>query len=315
MYSIMKAAQINEYGGKEVLKIEDAPKPPIKDNEILVEVYAAGVNPFDVKVREGLVRNMAELNFPATLGGDFAGIVAELGTGVEGLVIGQAVYGQAGALSGKGSFAEYTPVKATQVASKPGSTDFAAAAALPLVSVSAYQALVDHMQLQNGQKILIHGGAGGIGSMAIQLAKHLGAYVATTATTAQSDFVKNLGADEIIDYKTQNFAETLKNYDAVFDTVGGETNRKSYTILKPNGSLVSMVAQPDEGLVRQYRVKYTAQFTRLTPERLNAVAKLVDKGALKPIVDKIFPFSQAAEALEYQKIGQHEGKVVIKIKT
>lgn len=312
----VKAAQISKYGGKEALKITTgAAKPTAKPGQVLVEVYAAAVNPFDLKVREGLVRQMAELNLPATPGGDFAGVVSEIGEGVKGFSVGQAVYGQAGALSGEGSFAEYTPVKAGQMAAKPNSIDFTSAAALPLVAVSAYQALVDHMNLQGGQKILIHGGAGGIGSIAIQLAKHLGAYVATTASSADSDFVKSLGADEIIDYKTHDFAEIIKDYEAVYDTVGKETNAKSYTVLKPGGTLVSMAEKPNEELVQKYNIKYTAQFTRVTPERLNAITKLVDSGVIKPIVDKVFSFDQAAEALEYQKTGQPRGKVVIRVKT
>ena len=308
----MKAAQLDHYGGKDAIKFTvDAPKPKAKPGEVLVEVHAAGVNPFDVKVREGMVRQMAELSFPATLGGDFAGTIAETG---EGFTQGQPVYGQANALSGQGSYAEFTPVKATQLATKPKNVDFTIAAALPLVSASAYQALVDHMQLQKGQKILIHGGAGGIGSLAVQLAKHIGAYVAATATAEDTDFVQNLGADEVIDYKTQDFSDILKNYDAVFDTIGGETNTKSYKVLKPGGALVSMVDQSDEGLVRKHQVRYTAQFTRVTPERLHAITELVDNGTLEPIVDKTFPLEEAAEALEYQKTGTPKGKVVIQVK-
>ncbi len=308
----MKAAQITEYGGKDVLKVvADAPKPSAKSGQILVEVYAAGVNPFDLKVREGYTKEMVELAFPATLGGDFAGVVAETG---EGFTQGQAVYGQANALGGQGSYAEYTPVKASQLAAKPESIDFPTAAALPLASVSAYQALVDHMNIQKGQKILIHGGAGGIGSLAIQLAKHLGAYVATTASTKDTDFVKSLGANEAIDYKTQDFSEILKDYDAVFDTVGGETNKKSYDILKSGSALVSMVEQPDDDLVQKHQITYTAQQTRVTPERLNAITKLIDDGVLKPVIDKIFPLDEAAEALEYQKTQAPKGKVVIQVK-
>jgi NADPH:quinone reductase-like Zn-dependent oxidoreductase len=309
----MKAARLHEYGGEDTVKVEDAPKPSAGRDEVLVAVHAAGVNPFDVKVREGMARQMAELDFPATLGGDLAGVVAEIGEDVEGFNVGQAVYGQASALSGQGSFAEFAPVKAAQLAPKPESVDFVTAAALPLVTVSAYQALVDHMKLQEGQKILIHGGAGGIGSIAIQLAKHLGAYVATTVASDQAAFAKELGADETIDYKTQDFSELLKDYDAVFDTVGGETNLKSYKVLKPGGVLVSMVEQPDETLAREGQVQYTHQFTRVTPDRLKAVAELVDQGAIKPVIDQTFPLDQAARALEYQKTGNPKGKVVLQV--
>lgn len=312
---IIKAAQINDYGNKDVMQTtDDVLKPSIKAGQVLVEAYAASVNPFDIKIREGLVRQMAELSFPATLGGDVAGVVAEVGEGVTGFEVGQAVYGQAGALSGQGSFAEFTPVKAQQLAAKPETVDFITAGALPLVSVSAYQALVDHIDLKSGQKILVHGGAGGIGSMAIQLAKHLGAYVATTVRAADTNFAKDLGADVIIDYETQDFSNLLKDFDAVFDTVGGKTNANSYTILKPGGVLVSMVEQPSEELVKQYDIRYTYQFTQVTTERLKHITELVDKGILKVNIDKVYTLDQAAEALEYLSTGHPRGKVVIQIK-
>jgi NADPH:quinone reductase-like Zn-dependent oxidoreductase len=309
----MKAARLQDYGGKDALAVMDAPKPEPDDDAVLVEVHAAGINPFDWKVREGLTRQMAELKFPATIGGDFAGDVVATGKDVRTVRIGDAVYGQAGALSGQGSFAEFVPVKAGQLAPKPKSTDFIAAAALPLAAGSAYQALVDHMDLQKGQKILVHGGAGGIGSMAIQLAKHLGAYVATTVSAEQAGFVKSLGADEVIDYKGEDFGKLLKGFDAVFDTVGGGTTQKSYGVLRPGGALVSMVAQPDEELVKRHGVVFAAQFTQVTTDRLQAIAALVDQGALKPVIDKVFPLDEAAEALEYQKTGSPQGKVVLRI--
>lgn len=310
----MKAAQLEKYGGQDVVNVvEDARKPVAAPGQILVEVRAAGVNPFDVKVREGQVRQMAELDMPATLGGDFAGIVADMGEGTEGFKPGQAVYGQAGALSGQGSFAQYTPVKASQLALKPDSIGFTEAAALPLAAASAYQALVDHIKLGKGQKILIHGGAGGIGSIAVQLAKHLGAYVASTAGAGDGDFVKGLGADEVIDYKSQDFTGLIKDYDAVFDTVGGDTNAKSYTVLRRGGALVSMAAPPDESLAAKYGVNYTMQGTRVTRERLNAITGLVDSAIIKPVIDRIFPLAEAGAALEYLKTGRPRGKVVIRI--
>ncbi len=311
----MKAAQLNSYDGPDAITINnDAPKPEAAEGEVLVEAHAAAINPFDIKVSQGAVRQMGELEFPAILGGDVAGTVVSVGTGVTGFEPGQAVYGQAGALSGHGSFAEFTPVHADRLAAKPASLDFESAAALPLVSASAYQALVDHIALQAGQKILIHGAAGGIGSVAVQLAKQLGAYVAATASAAEAGFVKSLGADEVIDYQNQDFSQLLKDYDAVFDTVGGETNRKSYAILKPGGALVSMVAQPDEELVKQYDIRYTAQFSHVTAERLAKIAELVDSGKLKINVDKVFPLDQTAAAMQYQISAHPRGKVVIKIK-
>lgn len=311
----MKAAQINEYGSKDAVKVTDsAVRPKASKGQVLVEVHAAGVNPFDITVREGRARQMAEPELPATLGGDLAGIVAEVGEGVEGWSAGQAVYGQAGALSGQGSFAEYAPVQAAQLSAKPESLDFVQSAALPLAGVSAYQALVDHIGLQTGQKILIHGGAGGIGSLAVQIAKHIGAHVAVTAGADDIDFVKGLGADEVIDYKKQDFTKIIKDYDAVFDTVGGDIGKESYPVLRPGGKLVSMLGSTDEDLATKYQVEDTAQFTRVTTTRLEALAKLVDSGAIRPVLDKTFPLDQAASALDYLQNGHAKGKVVIQVK-
>lgn len=310
----MRAAQINSYGGKEVLKtVKDAPRPKVEPAQVLVKVYAAAVNPFDWKVREGYLKETAPLNFPATLGGDLAGVVSELSEGITAFKVGDEVYGQAGALSSNGAFAEFSPVKAEQLAAKPKNVDFVTAAALPLAVVSAYQALVEHANLQNGQKVLIHGGGGGIGSFAVQIAKYLGAHVATTASAQDADFVKSLGADEVIDYKTQAFETLIKDYDAVFDTVGGETYSKSYQALKPGGVIISMTDQPIEDLARKYNIKAIAQQTRTTTERLAKLAQLVERGAIKVSIDKVFPLEQAAEALAYIQ-GAHHGKVVIKVK-
>lgn len=207
-------------------------------------------------------------------------MVAAVGKDVAVFKVGDAVYGQAARSAARDHTPNMHLSKASQTAAKPASVDFVTAAALPLVAVSAYRHSSDHMDLQQGQRILIHGGAGGIGSIAIQLAKHLGAYVATTVGGDETEFVKKLGADEAIDYKAQDFSALLNDYDAVFDTIGGETNRKSYTVLKPGGTFVSMVEQPDEALVAEHRVNYVSQFTRVTTERLDAIAVLVDQGVL-----------------------------------
>lgn len=311
----MKAAQITEYGGKDTLKtVNDAPKPSITADQVLVEVHAAAVNPFDWKVREGYLKEMVPLNFPATLGGDVAGVIAEIGEDVSGFAIGDEVYGQANALSGNGSYAEFAPVKAFSISAKPKSVDFVTAAALPLAAVSAYQALVDHIGLKEGQKILIQGGAGGIGSYAIQIAKHLGARVAATAATDDVEYVKSLSADTVIDYQTQDFTELLKDYDAVFDTVGGESYIKSYSVLKDGGIIVSMSEQPNEELAKERNITALAQQTQTNPERLAKITELVDEGALKVNIGKIFSLDEAAEALAYIQEGNHQGKVVLKVK-
>jgi alcohol dehydrogenase len=311
----MKAAQINGYGGKEVLMVTpDAPKPKAGEGQVLVEVHAAAVNPFDWKLREGYMKDFIPLTFPATLGGDLAGLVAEIGPGVEGFNVGDEVYGLANAAGGQGSYAEFSPIKASQLAPKPTSIDFIAAAALPLASASAYQALVEHLNLQSGQKILIHGGAGGIGSFAIQIAKNIGAYVTATVSAEDAEFVKNLGADEALDYKNQDFSTLIKDYDAVFDTVGGETYAKSYQVLKSGGLIVSMIEKPNDELLKKYNVKAIAQGTKATADKLAKIAELVDQGKLRIEVNKVFPLKDAAEALAYVQNSKHRGKVVIKVK-
>lgn len=311
----MRAAQINDYGDKDVLVYtEDAAKPTLAAGQVLVEAYAAGVNPFDYKVRSGQARGAVELNFPATLGGDVAGVIAEVGEGVTGFEVGQEVYGQANALSGQGSFAEFVPVKSDSLALKPTNVDFVTAAALPLVSVSAYQALVDTLHIQAGQRVLIHGGAGGIGTSAIQIAKHLGAYIVTTAGPDDLDYVRSLGADEAIDYTSQKFEEIARDMDAVYDTVGGETYERSFATLKTGGQIVSMVEQPNEELAAQHDIKATVQFSKPTPERLAAITQLVEAGDLNVTIDQTFPLEQASEAVEYLHTGHHRGKVVLKIK-
>lgn len=320
MYSIdlrgkMKAAQITEYGDQNAMSIsEEAQKPVPKDNEVLVEVYASGVNPFDWKVRAGYMKNFIPLELPATLGGDVVGVVAEVGNSVKGFEVGQEVLGLANAAGGHGSFAEFTSVKAEQLIAKPDSLNPIEAAALPLAGISAYQALVDHIQLKSGQTILIHGGAGGIGSFAIQIAKHLGARVATTASSNDLDYVKRLGADDVIDYTNDDFVKRVHDVDAVYDTVGGDTNIKSYQVLKDGGTLVSMVEAEDAQLSQDKNITYIQQSSKVTQQRLTAVADLVVAGDLKINIEKIFPFEQAPEALEYLKVQHPRGKVVIKVK-
>ena len=309
----MRAAQISGFGGKEVMDVTaDAPKPSAGDGEVLIEVHAASVNPFDWKVMSGQAG--AQLAFPATLGGDVAGVVAAIGPDVEGFEVGQEVYGQANALGGHGSFAEFTPVKATSLGPKPKNTDFVNAAALPLTAVSAYQALVDTLHLSAGQKILIHGGAGGIGSLAIQLAKHLGAHVSTTAAPEDVDYVKRLGADDAIDYTTEKFEDKIHGFDAVYDTIGGDTYTRSFEVLKPGGQIVSMLEQPNQELMGKYNVTATHQFTKVTPERLASVTKLVEDGVLAVMVDRTYPLDETADALEYLHSTHHRGKVILKIK-
>src|SRR5215211_168074 len=322
--SLMKAAQIKSYGDSEVVEINPN-APSLNDPSeamVLVTVKAAGVNPSDWKLREGFFKQMAPLQFPATLGSDFSGVIEKVGervsssTSVSDLKLGDEVYGHAGAFAGgSGAFAEMALAKADTIAHKPRTLDHEQAAGLPLVGVSAWQALVETMGLTKGQKILIHGGAGGIGSIAIQLAKHLGAYVATTVSTNDKQFVKEeLGADEVIDYKTQTFEDLLPHeYDAVFDTVGDETYTRSFKILKRGGIIVSMLEQPNQELMDRFGVKAISQFTQVNRERLTKLAQWVDQNNIRVNIDRTFPLDEAGKALDYQRDVHPRGKVVLQV--
>ena len=313
----MKSAQIKRYGGSEVVEINQntpAPNDP-SAGKVLVRIKAVGVNPADWKVREGYFQQMAPLQFPSTLGMDFSGVIEKVGEGVSGFEYNDEVYGQASAMSGgSGAFAEMALANADNMAHKPKTLSHEEAAGIPLVGVSAWQALDETIGLSKDQKILIHGGAGGIGSIAIQLAKHLGAYVATTVNTNDKQFVKELRADEAIDYKTQNFEDVLSHdYNAVFDTVGGETYIRSFKVLKRGGIIVSMLEQPNQELMDRFGVKAIFQFTQVNRERLTNLAKWVDQNNIRVNVDKTFPLDDAGKALDYQRDVHPRGKVVLQV--
>ncbi|MFL6487972.1 MAG: NADP-dependent oxidoreductase [Nitrososphaera sp.] len=319
----MKSAQIKRYGDSEVLEIN--PNAPSlhgpSESMVLVTVKAAGVNPSDWKLREGFFKQMAPLQFPATLGMDFSGVIEKVGervsssTSISDLKQGDEVYGQAGAFAGgSGAFAEMALANADKIARKPQTLTHEQAAGLPLVGVSAWQALVEIMGLSKGKRILIHGGAGGIGSISIQLAKHLGAYVATTVSTNDVQFVKEeLGADEAIDYKTQTFENVLPHdFDAVFDTVGGETYTRSFKVLKRgDGVLVSMLEQPVQELMDQFGVKALFLFSQANGERLTKLAEWVDQNNIRVNVERTFPLDEARAALDYQRDVHPRGKIVL----
>jgi alcohol dehydrogenase len=310
----MKSAQIERYGSSEVIEInKNTPVPNISPGKVLVIIKAAGVNPIDWKIREGYMQQRISLQFPSTLGMDFSGVIREVGEEVSSdFKQGDEVYGQAGVIKGgSGAFAEMAVANAESIAHKPKRLSHVEAAALPLVGVSAWQALVENIGLSKGQKILIHGGAGGIGSIAIQLAKNLGAYVATTVSTDDRQFVENLGADEIVDYQTQPFEELLHDYDAVFDTIGGETYTKSFRVLRKGGIIVSMLEQPNAELMEHHGAKAISQFTQVNRERLIKLAQWVDQNNIRVNVDKTFSLEQAGKALDYLKDVHPRGKVVL----
>lgn len=313
----MKAAQINKYGGSEVIEInEDAEKPSLKQGQVLVEVHAASLNPVDSKLRAGFLKEMVSLTFPVTLGGDFSGTVVEVGEDVFDFNVGDGVFGQAIVLNGgSGTLAQFVATNAANTALKPKSLDYTKSASLPLAGTSAIQGVEEHIKVSEGQKILIHGGAGGIGSLAIQIAKLHGAYVATTTSYETEEFVKNLGADEVIDFKSQDFSEILKDFDGVFDTVGKDVTNKSFKVLKKGGILVSMLGAPDPELAKQLEATAIGQGTVTDTQKLNRLTELIDIGKLKPQVDKVFSLEQIRQAFDYLEKEHPKGKVVISIQS
>ena len=310
----MRAAQISAYGDAAAVIINEVAQPKAGAGQVVVAVRASSLNPFDTVVRAGYMKDMIPLELPVTLGGDIAGEVVEVGAGVTTVAMGDHVYGQANVVAGNsGAFAEFAATSAGQVAASPAGLTFEQAAALPLVGVSAWQALVVHLQLQAGQKIFIHGGGGGIGAAAIQLAKHLGAHVATTATGEDLEYVRSLGADEVIDYKSEDFLEQVSGYDAAFDTVGGDDFTKMLGALRAGGTAVSMIAPADEAKAGELGVTAMMQSTQVTSEALAELTKLVEAGVITVRIAQVFPLDQVVAAFEARESGQLHGKVVIAV--
>ncbi len=312
----MKAVQINKYGGSEVLEVNtNVPEPIVGPKQVLVDVYASSINPFDNIVLAGYMEKIMPLKFPATMGGDFSGVVKKISNDVTEYKVGDQIYGQAIVFNGgSGSFAEQVAGNTNNFFLKPRNINFLEAASLPLVGTSAIQAIEDSLKLKAGNKILIHGAAGGIGNISVQIAKSIGTYVAVTVSEKDMKFVKQLGADEIIDHKNQKFEEILKGYDAVFDTVGGEATEKSFLVLKKGGILASMKGQPNEELSKQYGVTGVAINTQTNRQHLQRLTQLVESGVVKPQIDKIFNLDQIKKAFIYKATAHPRGKVVIKIK-
>jgi len=311
----MKAALINDY--KDQLTVNsNFPNPSLQSGKVLVEVHGAGLNPVEGKIRDGYVKEIFPLQFPAILGTEFSGVITKVGEGVVDFKIGDEVYGQTDIRGGQfGSFTEMILMSPRFIAPKPDNLTHIEAASLPVVGVSALQALVDTIGLKKGQKILIHGGAGGIGTIAIQLAKHIGAYVAATVSEKDRQYVKDLGADVVIDYKNQPFEDILHDYDAVLDNVGGETYLKSFQVLRKGGILVSKLPQEErKDLMDKYGVKALTDFTRMGQEQLSRLTELVNKGVIKVHIDQVFPLEQAEQALMHLQTGHPRGKVVLEIK-
>ncbi|MEO8691498.1 MAG: NADP-dependent oxidoreductase [Candidatus Saccharimonas sp.] len=309
----MKAVQISGYGDVSVIGFNEIDKPVVGQGQVLVEVHAASVNPFDTKVRLGYMKDMMPLKFPVTIGGDFAGVAVEVGSGVTNIAVGDRVYGQANTGFGYGgSIAEFVATSAGQTAKTPNNVDFNEAASLPLVGASALQALVEHLELKAGDNILITGGSGGIGTMAIQIAKHLGARVSATASGAGLQVAKQLGADVVYDYASDGLLKLPKDFDAVFDTVGGEVFSAVLASVKTGGKIVTM-GQGDLSRAEELGVTAIGQYTRVTSEVLDTLRELVEGGVVKSQVNSVFSLSDTAKAFETKETSKVAGKVVIEI--
>ncbi|MEH7137008.1 NADP-dependent oxidoreductase, partial [Priestia megaterium] len=332
----MRAMVIDRYG-KVPMHLAEMPTPEIGEYEVLAEIHAASINPIDFKIRDGKVKLLVKYKMPLILGNDFSGVVAKVGAKVTRFKAGDEIYARP-RKSKIGTFAEYIAIHEDDIALKPKNLSFEEAASIPLVGLTSYQALTDILQLKKRQKILIQAGAGGVGTFAIQLAKLMGATVATTASEAGANLVKSLGADEIINYKTEKFEEILKNYDAVFDTLGDEILEKSFGIIKDGGKLVSVSGLPNArfgkeygsgffktllfsaashkltGLEKKHNVQYTFLFMKPSGEQLRIIANFIETGKIKPIIDKVFSFKDAQKAMEYAESGRAKGKIILKIR-
>ena len=311
MTNTMQAVQIHRYGDTDALSVEDIPVPELQSGFVLVKVHAAAVNPVDWKIRKGYLDGMLGHELPLTLGWDLAGEVAAVADDVNDWKVGDAVYSRPN-ISLNGSQAEYILVKADELAAKPASLNWQEAAAVPLAALTAWQALIDAANIQPGHKVLIHAGAGGVGSFAIQLAKAKGAYVMTTASTRNIEFLQSLGADEVIDYTQQNFSE-LRDIDIVFDTMGGEIQAQSWQVLKTGGFLVSIVDTPDEDTAKQHQVQSAFVFVQPDREQLTELATLIDAGKLKVNIDSVYELADIAAAHQRSESGRARGKIIIQV--
>lgn len=302
----MKAIQIKEYGDESILEYTEVERPKPKDNEILVKIHAASVNPIDWKIREGRGKALG-MQLPLILGADFAGTVEEIGLEITKLKKDDEVYGKILV----GCYAEYVIVKETELGRKPNNLDYNEAAAIPMGALTSWQAIFETAKLESGQKILIHAASGGVGSMAVQLAKAKGAYVIGTASAKNEKFVKNLGANEFVDYTKTNFEEVVKDVDVVFDTVGGATLERSYQVLKKGGFLVTIVEKPSQELAEKHSVTAQHIASQPNPKQFEEITQLIEQNKIKPYVEKVFSLSEAKEAQILSKEGHTRGKMIL----
>lgn len=308
----MQALRIHGYGGPEVLVLEEAPRPSPGEGELLVRIHAAAVNPVDWKIREGHLKDMLHHKLPLIMGWDMSGTVVETGHGATRFEAGDEVFSRPDIMR-DGTYAEYIVVRETEVALKPKTLDHLHAAAIPLAATTAWQALFDAAGLSQGQKVLIHAASGGVGSFAVQLAKWKGAYVIGTASARNHDYLRSLGADEVVDYRAVRFEEAVRDVDVVFDTMGGETQERSWKVLKPGGILVSILSPPSAETAAAHGLRQTFVFMQPNAAELTAMAKLVDAGKLKVLVETIVPLAEAKRAQELNRMGHTRGKIVLKV--
>ncbi|MGE5146631.1 MAG: NADP-dependent oxidoreductase [Candidatus Eiseniibacteriota bacterium] len=306
----MKAAAFSAYGGPEVLKIIDMETPKPGPGEVLVEVRAASVNPVDWKMRQGMLKDFFPVSFPRILGRDMAGVVAEIGAGVTGFKPGDRVYAMNDAKK-QGTLSEYMTIVPALLRPMPKNVDFVGAAALPLAFMTAWISLVKVGELKRGERILIHAAAGGVGSLAVQIAKHIGATVIATCSARNIDYVKGLGADQVIDYRATDFSAAVRDVDIVYETVGGKTYERSFKTLKPGGRLVWIRAEPPQG--EALRPDVAVKLAIINPESdlLDVARELVEQGALKPQPESVLPLAEAAKALQLSQEGHARGKIVV----
>ena len=333
----MKAFIVKRYGTKEKLHLAEIAEPVVKEKDVLVQIHSAGVNLLDSKIRDGAFKILLPYRLPFTLGHDVAGIVTRVGSGVSKFKAGDEVYARPADFR-LGTFAEFISMNENDVAMKPKNISMEEAGSIPLVGLTAWQALVEKAKLKKGQKVFIQAGSGGVGTFAIQLAKHLGATVATTTSEKNFDLVKSLGADVVIDYRKDDFEIKLKDYDVVLNSQDKKSLEKSLRILKPKGKVISISGPPDPDFAIQIKgnwflkivmrilsagvrkrakrlgVNFSFLFMRAHGEQLSQITKLIESGVIRPVMDKVFPFEQTNEAMSYVEAGRAKGKVVIKVR-
>ena len=334
--SIMKAFILERYGKNSSLRLADMPAPELRADEVLVKVHAAGVNLLDAKIKDGEFKLILPYRLPLILGHDVAGVVVKVGPNVRQFKPGDEVYARPDDFR-IGAFAEFIAIKENSLSLKPASLNMEEAASIPLVGLTAWQALIERANLKKGQKVFIQAGSGGVGTFAIQLAKHLGAFVATTTSTANVAWVKSLGADLVIDYKKDDFEKILQDYDVVLNSQDSETLVKSLSILKPGGKLISISGPPDPAFgeeinapwfvklvlrllssgirkkAKRRKVSFSFLFMKANGKQLREITTLINAGAIRPVVDRVFPFEETQKALAYVETGRAKGKVVVKV--